>query len=85
MSRMRILVGVLVLGLASAAVAKPSPGQGRACDAKHHCDGKLQCVKRGDKSTCEQLCTSNAQCPENQRCVKDGSEMLCRPTTDIDL
>ncbi|HEX8950482.1 MAG TPA: hypothetical protein VF945_01490, partial [Polyangia bacterium] len=72
------------VGLATATELKAPTGQGRACDAKSRCDGELQCVKHRDgKSTCELVCAQSAKCPEDQRCVKDGSELLCRPITDL--
>jgi hypothetical protein len=77
---------LLMLALSVPAFAKPPAGQGKACDATRRCDGELQCVKHRDgKSTCEMICAAKAKCPEDQRCVKDGSEMLCRPITDLDL
>ncbi|HEY2744774.1 MAG TPA: hypothetical protein VGL86_09135 [Polyangia bacterium] len=84
---MRILMVMLALALSpSLALAKAPANQGQACDAKNRCDGELQCVKHRDgKATCEKVCASNVKCPEDQRCVKDGSDMLCRPITDLDL
>jgi len=69
-----------------AGVAKTPPGQGRACSADNKCSDGLQCVaKSGGKSTCEIICETNTDCPENQRCVADSYGQLCRPITDIDL
>lgn len=83
---MRAMLMILTLAMAPVAFAKAPAGQGKACDAKHRCDGELQCVKHRDgRATCEQLCASNAKCPEDQRCVKDGSDLVCRPITDLDL
>jgi hypothetical protein len=83
---MRIFFVLVVLALAPAAIAKAPTGQGKTCNAKSRCDGELQCVKHRDgKATCELVCASKTTCPEDQRCVKDGSEMLCRPVTDLDL
>jgi hypothetical protein len=83
---MRAIIFGLLLAASTGAFAKPPAGQGKACDAKSRCDGELQCVKHRDgKSTCEMVCVQSTKCPEDQRCVKDGSEMLCRPITDLDL
>jgi hypothetical protein len=83
---MRAIVLGLVLAASVGAFAKAPTGQGKACDAKSRCDGELQCVKHRDgKSTCELVCAAKTKCPEDQRCVKDGSDMLCRPITDLDL
>ena len=83
---MRVLMMAMTIACASLAFAKPPAGQGKACDAKSRCDGELQCVKHRDgKATCELVCAQSPKCPEDQRCVKDGSEMLCRPITDLDL
>jgi hypothetical protein len=80
-----LLVAALLVA-APAAYAKAPAGQGRTCNATQRCDGELQCVKHRDgKSTCEQICAAATKCPEDQRCVKDGSELLCRPITDLDL
>jgi hypothetical protein len=85
MRALKILLLMLVFG-AAPALAKPPAAQGRACDAKNRCDGELQCVKHRDgKATCELICAASPKCPEDQRCVKDGSDMLCRPVTDLDL
>jgi hypothetical protein len=81
---MRTLVTIVFLSLASVAVAKAPPGQGRTCDARNKCDGGLKCVAHHDgKSTCELVCATSTKCPEDQRCVKDGGQMLCRPITDL--
>ncbi len=83
---LKILVMMLALAGAATAMAKAPAGQGKACDAKSRCDGELQCVKHRDgKATCELVCAAKTTCPEDQRCVKDGSELLCRPVTDLDL
>jgi len=83
---MRAIFFGLVLAASTGAFAKAPAGQGKVCDAKNRCDGELQCVKHRDgKSTCELVCAQKTKCPEDQRCVKDGSEMLCRPITDLDL
>jgi hypothetical protein len=83
---MRAMLMILMLAMAPVALAKAPAGQGKACDAKNRCDGELQCVKHRDgRATCEKVCASSATCPEDQRCVKDGSDLLCRPITDLDL
>jgi len=83
---MRAIVMTLAIAASTVAFASPPAGQGKTCDAKNRCGGELQCVKHRDgKSTCELICAQKTTCPEDQRCVKDGSEMLCRPITDLDL
>ena len=83
---MRAILFAIVIAASSGATAKAPAGQGKTCDAKNRCDGELQCVRHRDgKSTCEMVCAQSTKCPEDQRCVKDGSEMLCRPITDLDL
>jgi hypothetical protein len=75
---------VTALLLASPAVAKAPPGQGRKCKAADQCEASLQCIKtRAGSGTCEIPCKDSSGCPEDQRCIADGPQKICRPITDL--
>lgn len=69
----------------TAGSAKAAQGQGRACSAKNKCAVGLDCVPSGGKSTCEIVCRTDTDCPEDQRCVADSNGKLCKPITDLNL
>lgn len=46
-----------------------SKGLGETCTASAQCKSQL-CVNSGGKTTCEQPCNSDANCPTNQTCSK---------------
>jgi len=82
MTNLRTAVALVALHFAAVSFAKP-PAPRRTCDAEHACDRGRQCIAHsGSQSTCEQVCSANRQCPEDQRCVKDGAQSICRPISD---
>jgi hypothetical protein len=86
MTTIRMGLAIAALLMAPAVSAKPPPGQGRFCDARNKCTDGLQCIAHRDgKSTCELVCATSKNCPEDQRCVKDGPQMVCRPINDLTL